>query len=235
MESYFRAADASVPPLADVPLELVSMVLHGGLAPHGECGCPWSAAERRLTSGSQGRAPATCLTLAATPSCRAAALQTRSSSTTGRGEDGQLSPVYTESQQQAGALMQCPTFNPTCQGPERLVGEVRGPVAAACPCSVLPPPSCACCASSRSSSRCRASSAAASAASRLRRSLASWARRSFSAAVRSFCASAASACDAGEAWGAVAVARGRRLGTSFAHRKQGIPSCRPDTQHRAPA
>lgn len=31
--SYFSAAAASIPPLMDIPQELVSMVLHGGMAP----------------------------------------------------------------------------------------------------------------------------------------------------------------------------------------------------------
>lgn len=36
MPSYFSAAAASIPPLMDIPQELVSMVLHGGMAPGGE-------------------------------------------------------------------------------------------------------------------------------------------------------------------------------------------------------
>lgn len=35
MPSAFSAAQHSIPPLVDVPLEVVSLVLHGGLAPRG--------------------------------------------------------------------------------------------------------------------------------------------------------------------------------------------------------
>ena len=35
MPSYFGDTSRSIPPLADIPLELVSMVLHGGVSPQG--------------------------------------------------------------------------------------------------------------------------------------------------------------------------------------------------------
>lgn len=38
LASYFGGVGKGIPPLVDVPPELASMVLHGGLAPLGEAG-----------------------------------------------------------------------------------------------------------------------------------------------------------------------------------------------------
>ena len=49
MPSCFAAAQHSIPPLVDVPLDVVTMVLHGGLAPRG--GGAW---RRQASAGCTG-------------------------------------------------------------------------------------------------------------------------------------------------------------------------------------